>query len=311
MTFVRSRAAQHRKHAVAEMLIQHQLGDLQIVGYSLAGEESVVAAPELNVCFDVGKAPRDILAIDHVLLTHGHMDHSAGVAYYLSQRNFVGNSPGTILAPLALESPLKTLLRAWGDIEGHITPANIVGMKPGDEFEVRRGLVARSFAVNHGVPALGYALVDVRRKLRPEFAEKSGPELVELKKQGIDIQYTLEVPLVAYCGDTMEGDFLQLEMVRSAKVLIIECTFFDPDHVRRARAGRHMHVRDMARLLRRVNNEHILLTHVTRRTSLRDAKETLARLIEPELMSQVRFLMDGKRRKPAPPPAFVKDADAK
>jgi len=292
---------------VAEWLIQHQLGDLNLVGYSLAGEETVVAAPELNVCFDVGKAPRDILALDHVLLSHGHMDHAAGLAYYLSQRNFVGNSPGTVLAPAALESPIHSLLRSWAEIEGHLTPANIVPMKPGDEFEIRRGLVARSFAVNHGVPALGYALVDVRRKLRPEFAEKSGPELVELKKQGIDIQYTLEVPLVAYCGDTMEGDFLQLDIVRRARVLILECTFFDPDHVRRARAGRHMHVRDFARILRRMSNEFCLLTHVTRRTGLREAKEILSRLAEPELMAQVRFLMDGRRRKPIPPPAFAKE----
>ena len=34
--------------------------------------------------------------IDNLCLTHGHMDHAAGVAYYLSQRHFVGNSPGRV-----------------------------------------------------------------------------------------------------------------------------------------------------------------------------------------------------------------------
>ena len=76
-----------------------KIDDLEIIGYSVAGEETVVAVPQLDVCFDVGKAPDQIIPINNILLTHGHMDHAAGIAYYLSQRNFCGISPGTILAP--------------------------------------------------------------------------------------------------------------------------------------------------------------------------------------------------------------------
>ncbi|MEE8169573.1 MAG: MBL fold metallo-hydrolase, partial [Phycisphaerae bacterium] len=276
---------------------------------SLAGEETVVAAPELNVCFDVGKAPRDIIKIDHVLLSHGHMDHAAGLAYYLSQRNFVGIAPGTVLTPADLAPAIRALMNAWGELEGHVTPANIVAMQPNQEHELRRGLVARAFAVNHGVPSLGYSVIDVRRKLKPEFDDKTGRELVELKKKGIEIQYTLEVPLIAYCGDTAEGAFLQLDHVRKARVLIIECTFYEPEHVSRARAGKHFHARDFARIMPDLDNDYILITHVTRRTGLREAKELLSRLLPDEQMARVRFLMEGKRRRPSPPPAFVQ-ADA-
>ena len=73
------------------------IDDLEIIGYSVAGEETVVAVPQLDVCFDIGKAPDQIIAINNVLITHGHMDHAAGFAYYLSQRKFCGISPGTIL----------------------------------------------------------------------------------------------------------------------------------------------------------------------------------------------------------------------
>ena len=69
--------------------------DLDILGYSVAGEETVVGLPQLDVCFDIGKAPDQVIPINHVLLTHGHMDHAAGIAYYLSQRNFCGMSAGT------------------------------------------------------------------------------------------------------------------------------------------------------------------------------------------------------------------------
>lgn len=294
---------------MANGLCEHQLGDIRLLGFSLAGEESVIAAPELNVCFDVGRAPRDIICIDHVLLTHGHMDHAAGLAYYFSQRNFIGTSPGTALVPAPLEAPIRDLLRVWGSIEGHVSQATVIGLRPGEEHELRRGLVARTFAVNHGVPALGFSVVDVRLKLRPEFADKTGPELVALKKQGVQIQYTLEVPLVTYCGDTAEGGFLDLDIVRKARVLILECTFFDDDHIRRARAGRHMHAKDVARILPRLDCEHVLISHVTRRTSLKQARATLAKMVDPEVMARVRFMMEGRRARPAAVPEIVKDRE--
>ncbi|HWL94711.1 MAG TPA: MBL fold metallo-hydrolase [Phycisphaerae bacterium] len=276
-------------------LVEHLLGDLRLIGYSVAGEETVIACPELNVCFDVGRAPPEVVPIDHVLLTHGHMDHAAGIAYYFSQRNFVGNAPGCVLVPKALADPIRALLQVWGRIEGHVTLAKIVGMGPNEDYELRRGLIARTFEINHGVPSLGFCVIDVRQKLKPEFMDKTGPELVELKKLGIEIQNRVEVPLVAYGGDTAEGAWLENPMVRSAKVLILECTFFEADHVSRARAGFHLHVRDVARIMQRLENEHIVLSHVTRRTGMRDAKQALAKLVPAETLSRVRFLMDYRR----------------
>jgi ribonuclease Z len=280
---------------VAGRWVEHQLGGIRIAGYSVAGEETVVAAPELNVCFDVGNAPAQMLAIDHVLLSHGHMDHAAGLAYYFSQRNFVGNAAGCVLLPTPLVGPIRELVRVWGLIEGHVSPAKIVGLSPGDRYELRRGLFAQAFAVNHRAPALGYAVVESRHKLKPELADRSGPQLVELKKQGVQIEDRIEVPLVAFCGDTAEGDWLAEPVVRQARVLIVECTFFDSDHVRRAREGYHMHVRDVARILPKLENPHFVLHHVSRRTSIRDARRILSSLVADEVMSRVTFLMDARR----------------
>ena len=276
-------------------LVEHRFGDIKLIGYSLAGEETVVAAPELNVCFDVGRAPQEILSIDHVFLTHGHMDHAAGLAYYFSQRNFVGNAPGTVLCPKSLVGPIKDLMRVWAGIEGHLSPHKLVGMSAGDTFEIRRGLLAKAFDVNHRVAALGFSIIDVRHKLKAEYANLSGPQLVELKKQGTAIEHKVEVPLIAYCGDTAEGGWLELDIVRQAKVLVMECTFFDAEHVRRAREGYHLHVRDVARMLMKLPNEHIVLHHLTRRTPMAEAKRLLASLVDPAVLARVTFLMDYKK----------------
>ena len=122
-----------------------KIGDLEIIGYSVAGEETVVAIPQLDVCFDVGKAPDQIISINHVLLTHGHMDHSAGIAYYLSQRNFCGQSPGTVLAPENLLAPIKQIIGASARLDGNQIPAKLVGVKAGDEYQIKPNLITRVF----------------------------------------------------------------------------------------------------------------------------------------------------------------------
>ena len=60
-----------------------QIGDLSILGYSVAGEETVVGIPQLDVCFDVGKAPEQLISVNHVLLTHGHEDHIGALSHLL------------------------------------------------------------------------------------------------------------------------------------------------------------------------------------------------------------------------------------
>jgi ribonuclease Z len=114
---------------------------------------------------------------------------------------------------------------------------------------------------------------------------------VELKKKSIEITRRLEMPLVAYLGDTAKADYMSLPCVRDAKALLIECTFFDPDHVRRARAGRHLHVIDLPAVLEGSNNEKIVLTHVTRRTNMAEAKRILKKALPKAIYERVTFLM--------------------
>src|SRR3954462_4169955 len=176
-----------------------------LIGYSVAGEESVVQIPELNVCFDIGRSPYFALTSDYVCITHSHMDHLAGLGYYLSQRSFQGMKPGTVFLPREIERPVDTLLRCWRDVERQGTPFQLVPMMPGVLHEVRRDFGIRAFATHHGGASLGYSLVSIREKLKPELLGRPGPELAAMRKQGVEIQYRVEVPLVAFLGDTTIG----------------------------------------------------------------------------------------------------------
>ncbi len=290
-------------------LVEKVVGGVRVLGYSVAGEEAVVIAPEHNVAFDVGRAPREVIPIDNVALSHGHMDHAAGVAYYFSQRTFVGLQPGRVIVHRALAQPIQKLMDVWSDIEGHPSPGHVYGVDHLEEVEIRRSLLVRAFAVNHAGNALGYSLIERRHKLKPEFAGKTGPQLVELKKQGVVIDENFEIVLLTYTGDTAIGRFLDLDFVRKSKVLLVECTFFDRDHVERARAGRHIHVDDLPKVCAAVPEAQIVLTHVTRRTDQRLTKRILQKVLRPEDVGRVSFLMERPPR-PSPVSAPVESTES-
>jgi len=273
-------------------MVEKEVSGLKLIGYSLAGEETVIAAPELNVCFDIGKAPREVISCDHLCISHGHPDHTAGLHYYFTQRWFLDIDTGTAYLPDYLLEPVQDLMRVWARIEGRLTEANLVVAKPGQDIPIRRDLTLRPFAVNHGMPTLGFSVIEVRHKLKPEFVGKTGPELVQLKKQKVEIEYQLEIPLIAYCGDTAAGDFLDLDHVRNAKILLLECTFIDEEHIGRAHAGKHFHLRDLPSVMARLRNQNIVLHHLTRRVFLGEARSRVKEVLSSDDYQRVSFLMD-------------------
>jgi ribonuclease Z len=277
-------------------LAQVKIDDLEIIGYSVGGEETVVAMPQLDVCFDIGKAPDQIIPINHILLTHGHMDHAAGIAYYLSHRNFCGQSPGTILAPANLITPIRQVIDAWANLDGNQIPANLVGVKPGDEYQIKPNLFTRVFPTKHSKGSVGYSVIEKRKKLKSEHAGLTGPQIVKLKKQGVQIDYPLEIPIVTYLGDTMYVDFSQLKYIVESKILIAECTFYEVEHTERAEAGRHMHLDEFVTLIEKLQNDHIVITHTTQRTPMREIRRTLKEALPPEKYKKTILLMDKRQR---------------
>lgn len=266
----------------------------RVQGLSIAGEESVVQIPELDVCFDIGRCPRAALSSNHVALTHGHMDHSAGLAYYFSQRVFQGMGTGKVIVHPALEQPIHNLMRAWVDIEVQRTPYQVIALAPDGEIEIKNNIFLRAFSTNHGVPSLGFVVVERRSKLKPELAGLSQEQLIGLKKNGQEITQALEIPLICYTGDTMWGPHFERPDVLEAKILITECTFTEPDHVSRAAIGRHLHLNDIIELLKRSKAEAVILTHLSRRTHMGHARKQIEAALEASDRGRLHMLMDGR-----------------
>ncbi len=264
----------------------------RVQGTSVAGEATSISIPELDLCFDMGTCPRAMLPSRFVAISHGHMDHIGGLAYYCSQRWFQGMGEGTIVCDARTAPHIQRMMEGYIELEQQKTPFKIVPLQPEGEVMIKNGVYLRAFPVEHTVPAFGYVVIERRTKLKEEFNGMPQEKLRELKERGTEITRVMQVPLIAYLGDTQPGPHLIREDVRKAQIVICECTFAEPEHRERAKVGMHMHADQVAEWLRVLECQSLVLTHVSRRTNLSFARKRLVELAGAKLLSKVHFLMD-------------------
>lgn len=269
----------------------------RVQGTSIAGESTCVQVPELDVCFDMGSCPRAMLSSKFVAVSHGHMDHVGGLAYYCSQRVFQGMGPGTIVCHRGIAPAIRQMMAGYVELENQVTPYELIELEPGAEMEIKNNTFLRMFEVEHTCAAAGYTIIEKRSKLKPEYYEMPQEKLRGLKEKGVDITRILEVPLVSYLGDTCPGPPLVREEVRKSQIVIAECTFIEPDHRERARIGKHLHLVDIAEWLPVLECERLVLIHLSRRSNLVEARKLLRRLVKGQHADRVEFLMDHRSNK--------------
>jgi ribonuclease Z len=250
--------------------------------------------PELDVTFDLGICPRAMLPSKYVCISHGHMDHIGGLAYYCSQRVFQGMGPGTIVCHKKLGPAIRRMMQGFNDLEEQVTPYELIELEPEQEVQIKNNTMLRMFEVEHTSTTSGYVVVEKRSKLKPEYAEYPQEKLRELKERGEDITRILEVPLVAYLGDTAPGPPLIRQDVRTSQIVIAECTFTEPDHRDRAQIGKHLHLDNIIEWLPVLECQKLVLIHLSRRSNTLLARKALQKRLKPEQWKKVEFLMDHK-----------------
>jgi len=166
-------------------------------------------------------------------ISHGHSDHVLGLPGLIAARRFgkgATEKPLTIVYPehsRGVQAVRDLLGTAFADV---VFPLTWTAAVPGTTIPLGKGRTLEAFAVRHvpDEPALGYRVVETRRRLKPEFAAMSQADVEAAARQGRRDELLGEVTqvLFAHSGDAMPID---PALAAGADLLVHDATFLDED----------------------------------------------------------------------------------
>ncbi len=268
----------------------YQYKDLRFEGLSLSGIRTAIAMPALGICFDVAQGFPFTLNMKKFFISHGHLDHAAGIPYIISQKSMRQEAAPTFYMPTSLIEPMTEIMKQWEKIEEHHYSYHFRPVTAETIIELNPNYFIRPFRTLHRIESFGYTLFSRVKKLKPEYRQLSGPEIAELRKQNVKINDWIETPQVSFTGDTT-SDFLdQAPWIKKSKILFCEATYLDESKsIEHARLWGHTHLDELIPRLGEIESEKIVLIHASSRYSDAMALRLLSERIPPEHRDRVEL----------------------
>ncbi len=220
-----------------------------------------------------------LIELREVFLTHYHADHYLGLPGMLKTFALRGREvPITIYGPPGLRDLFGALRRIFGRLTYTV---ELKELRPGDEL-IREDYRLATFAVAHGVSAVGYALVEDARPGRFDvqaadaFGVPSGPERGALQRgESVTLADGTTITADKVLGPARPGRKVVIagdggpsesviEAARNADVLVHEATFCE-DERERARETQHSTAHEAAGVAGAAEVELLALTHLSNR----------------------------------------------
>jgi ribonuclease Z len=205
-----------------------------LVGFSRGLYSNWLWHKPLRLVVDAGEGLQlglgsKVLSPTHLLLTHGHADHVLGLPGFVAARRFGMGDPEKPLVIVypdqarGVEAARTTVERHWPH---EPFPLEWIPASAGFEMPLGKNRLVRAFPTAHPSAdvALGYLVVERRRRLRAEHAGLADEEIRRLVRE-IGRERLLEPYeqiLFAHTGDTMP---LDPGLFRDADLVVHDATF--------------------------------------------------------------------------------------
>jgi ribonuclease Z len=273
------------------------LAGIDVDGISIGGLETCIDLPGFKVAFDIGRAPDFAVVRETILFTHAHMDHMGGVAWHCATRSLRHMRPPTYLVPRENAEAFEELFGAWRKLDRSTLPHATIAIGPGEEHALAPKRIVRPFRSPHRAPCQGYSIWTKKRKLKPELAGLAEEEIQRMvARDRIEVSVETESPEVAFTGDALIEVVEQEEVVRKARLLIMEVTFLDERvSVADCRAKGHIHLDEVIERADLFENEALLFTHFSERYTSAEIGAILERRLPERLRARVTPLLAGRR----------------
>lgn len=183
--------------------------DPMLVGWSKASLRSNFILKKLKVSFDAGLSCPYLM--DHIFLTHGHCDHSAGITFFLLNNRVKEDVKTDIYVPIEITEILQNKIQT----DFHLTESRkkkpkslsyrIVGVEPGMKFQIsikNTPSMVEIFKCYHSVPTVGFGISRISRKIKSIYKNLSNEEKKSLSEKGVSLKDDFEEPFILYLGDT-------------------------------------------------------------------------------------------------------------
>ncbi|KAL6986490.1 ribonuclease Z [Sarracenia purpurea var. burkii] len=241
-----------------------------IDGLSIAGHETCIILPTLNLAFDIGWCPQRTISQQFLFISHGHMDHIVNSSDFFLLYGFFEYQDFGRLFVVEMETKTRSSKSDKKCSDADSSSDSILKKCS----EKKRGMVIEGYPID-GLSIAGHETCIIlptlnlafdigrcpQRAISQQFLFIShghmdhieyiglpGSEIKKLKSSGVEITYTVITPEIAFTGDTV-SDFIVDDNnidVLKAKVLIMESTYINNiETVENARDYGHTHLSEV------------------------------------------------------------------